>query len=163
NNNVAPRASFAYAPGNSRKTVIRGGAGLFYDRTGPAPIFDLLRYDGHRLSQYVISNPQYPDSDATGPTSIVRLDPTGKLPYLLQSGMGIERQLKKSTTLAVNYYGTRGVDLFRSRDLNAPPPPLYLARPNSQYAVWRQIESAADLKAHSLEIALRGNATRYFI
>ena len=35
NNNLAPRASLAYAPGKSRKTVVRGGAGLFYDRTGP--------------------------------------------------------------------------------------------------------------------------------
>lgn len=56
-NNFGPRASFAYAPGASRKIVIRGGAGFFYDRTGPQPIFDLIRYDGVRLLQYVITNP----------------------------------------------------------------------------------------------------------
>lgn len=61
--------------------------------------------------------------------------------------------------LSVNYYGTRGMNLFRSRDVNAPP--LYRARPNPQY-VWRQIESSADLKSNSLEVALRGNVTRYF-
>jgi hypothetical protein len=161
-NNFGPRASFAYAPGAGRKTVIRGGTGFFYDRTGPQPIFDLMRYDGARLLQYVITNPLYPDPDATGPTSIVRLDPTVKLPFLLQYGIGIERQLRKSTTLSVNYYGTRGFNLFRSRDVNAPPPPLYLARPDAQYSVWRQIESSADLKSNSLEVALRGNVTRYF-
>ena len=162
NNNVAPRASFAYAPRNSRKTVIRGGAGMFYDRTGPQPIFDLIRYDGYRLLQSVITNPPYPDPGATGPPSIVRLDPTVKLPYLLQFGAGIERQIAKSTILTLNYYGTRGINIFRSRDVNAPPPPLYLARPDPRYAVWRQIESSSNMWAHSLEIGVRGNITRYF-
>ncbi len=41
--------------------MFRGGAGIFYDRTGPQPIFDLLRYDGQRLLQYVVTNPAYPD------------------------------------------------------------------------------------------------------
>src|SRR5712692_6921880 len=34
-NDFAPRLSFAFAPGKERKTVLRGGAGLFYDTTGP--------------------------------------------------------------------------------------------------------------------------------
>ena len=80
----------------------------------------------------------------------------------MQFGGGVERQLKKATVLTVNYYGTRGIDLFRSLDVNAPPPPLYATRPDPQYSVWRQIESSADMKAHSLEVAVRGNITRYF-
>lgn len=162
NNNVAPRGSFAYAPGGSRKTVIRGGSGIFFDRTGPQPIFDLIRYDGYRLLQYVITNPVYPDLNAVGPTSVVRLDPAVKLPYLVQFGAGIERQIANSTTLTLSYFGTRGVNLFRSRDVNAPPPPGYLARPDPLSSVWRQIESSADMIAHSLEAGVRGNVTRYF-
>jgi hypothetical protein len=38
NNNFAPRFSYAYAPGNSQKTVLRGGAGVFNDRSGARPI-----------------------------------------------------------------------------------------------------------------------------
>lgn len=162
NNNFAPRASFAYALGSARKTVIRGGAGFFYDRTGPGPIFDLIRYDGHRLLQYVVTNPAFPDVNALGPTSIVRLDPAVKLPYIGQYGIGVERQLSKSTTFTVNYLANRGVNLFRSRDVNAPPPPFYIARPNAALSVFRQIESSADLESHSLEIGLRGNVTRFF-
>ena len=162
NNNVAPRASFAYGPGKSNNTIIRGGVGLFYDRTGPQPIFDLIRYDGLRLLQYVINNPIYPDPTVTSPPSIVRLDPTVKLPYLFQFGGGIEHKIAKSATLTLNYYGTRGVSIFRSRDVNAPPPPAYISRPDPRYAVWRQIESSANMMAHSLELGLRGNLTQYF-
>ena len=42
-NNVAPRFSFAYAPGGGKANVIRGGAGLFFDRTGPVAIADTLQ------------------------------------------------------------------------------------------------------------------------
>jgi hypothetical protein len=142
--------------------VLRAGAGFFYDRTGPLPIFDLIRYDGNRLRQFLITNPPFPDPLAVGPTSVVRLQPGVQIPYTFQYSVSVERQLAKSTTLTLAYTGIRGVHQFRSRDLNAPPPPLYSARPDPNLSVWRQIESAGDLQSHSLEIGLRGNLTRYF-
>src|SRR5499433_371021 len=60
-NNFSPRLSFAYAPDKKRKTVLRGGAGIFYDRTGILPIADTLRFDGQRLRQVNLDNPGYPD------------------------------------------------------------------------------------------------------
>ena len=44
----------------------------------------------------------------------------------------------------------------------APPPPGYIARPDPLSGVWRQIESSADMIAHSLEVGVRGSVTRYF-
>jgi hypothetical protein len=167
NNNFSPRMSFAYAPGKSRKTVLRGGAGLFYDRTGAGPIFDLERYNGLRLRQVVLSNPAYPASldslSLSGqPTGITRWDPTVKLPYTAQFSFGVERQLYKGTTLTAMYWATRGVGLFRSRDVNAPPPPQYLVRPNPGLGVFRQIESSGHLQNDSLELSFRGRITQYF-
>ena len=49
NNNFSPRLSFAWAIGGSRKTVVRGGGGFFYDRTGTQPLFDLKRFNGLRV------------------------------------------------------------------------------------------------------------------
>jgi hypothetical protein len=161
-NNFSPRLSVAYAPGKAKKTVIRAGAGFFYDRSGPAVIFDLVRYDGNRLHQFLITNPLFPDPFAVGPTSVVRLEPGVQIPYTLQYSASVERQLQKATTLTVTYTGIRGVHAFRSRDVNAPPPPFYAARPDPNFGVLRQIESAGDLESHSLEIGLRGNVTRYF-
>jgi carboxypeptidase family protein/TonB-dependent receptor-like protein len=161
-NNFSPRVSIAYALGKAKKTVIRAGGGFFYDRSGSGVIFDLLRYDGIQLHQFQITNPLFPDPFAVGPTSVVRLEPGVRIPYTLQYSASIERQLGKATTLTVNYTGIRGVHLFRSRDINAPPPPFYLTRPDPSLGVLRQIESAGDLESHSLEIGLRGNVTRYF-
>ena len=162
NNNFSPRVSLAYGLAGAKKTVFRAGAGFFYDRTGPSPIFDLIRYDGTRLRQFLITNPPFPDPLAVGPTSVVRLEPGVQIPYTFHYSASVERQVAKSTTLTLAYTGIRGVHQFRSRDLNAPPPPLYSARPDPNLSVLRQIESAGDMQSHSLEIGLRGNLTRYF-
>ena len=161
NNNLSPRLSLAYAPGKRKKTVIRAGGGFFYDRSGPGVISDLIRYNGNRLRQYLITDPLFPDSSAAGAHSVVRLEPGVRIPYTLQYGASVERQMAKSTTLTVSYTGIRGAHQFRSRDLNAPPP-LYATRPDPGLNVLRQIESAGDLESQSLEIGLRGNVTRYF-
>ncbi len=133
NNNFAPRVSAAYAFGT--RTAIRGGAGVFYDRAGDGPIREVLRSRDERLVRVILLSPAYPDpfgSGITGATarSIVTLSPGIQIPYTIQYGVGLERIVAKGTTLAINYLGARGVELFRSHDVNAPPPPLYVARPN---------------------------------
>ena len=167
NNNFAPRFSFAYAPRIAGKTVIRGGAGFFYDRTGPRPIFDILQFNGELLKLFVLPDPGFPDPLGAGgslsaqPVSVVRLDQKVHIPYTIQYSVGVERQLRKTTTLAVTYIGSRGVSLFRSRDLNAPPPPDYLTRPDSTVGVIRQIESSGNSRSNTLEVSLRGKITDY--
>jgi hypothetical protein len=166
-NNFAPRLSFAYAPGKSRRTVIRGGAGFFYDRTGPGPIADTLRYDGQRLLRYIITNPGYPDpfppdgSVTSEPSGIVQLDPSLGIPYIIQFSGGVEQQIHKST-VSIMYIGSRGIGNFRSRDVNAPLPPNYDARPDSSLGQVRQMEAAGRQVSDALELSLRGNVTKYF-
>ncbi len=168
NNNFAPRFSFAYAPGKGQKTVVRGGAGVFYDRAGPRPVQDIQLFNGSRIRLYVLPNPGYPDPLSNGasltaqPVSMTRLDPNFNIPYTLQYSLGVERQLRKSTTLAVTYLGYRGIDLFRSRDINAPLPPAYALRPDPSIGLLREIEPAGRSAGDSLEVTLRGNVTKYF-
>jgi hypothetical protein len=165
NNEFSPRVSFAFAPTKDRKTVLRGGGGIFYDRTGPQPILDIERYNGLRLQQIVWTNPPYPApaSELTSrPTSLTRLDPSIHMPYTAQFSFGVERQLYAGTTLSATYWATRGISLFRSRDVNAPQPPYYLERPDPALSVYRQIESSGHLQNDSLEISFRGRLSRYF-
>jgi hypothetical protein len=161
----APRLSFAYAPSATGKTVIRGGAGFFFDRTGPSPISDLLHFNGVRLKRFIVNSPSYPITApelAGVPTSVVVLDPRQRIPYIIQYGIGVEQQLNARSSLFANYVGSRGVDLFRSRDVNAPPPPYYAARPNPNLGQERQLESEGYLKSNSLEIGFRGRPASFF-
>ena len=166
-NNLAPRVSLAYAPTESGELVIRGGAGVFYDRLGPTPVIDAIRFDGIRLRRYVISNPAYPrtldpaQSPAAQPPSIVTFAAGATIPSTVQYSVGVERALRPKTTLAITLVGTRGYQLFRSRDVNAPVPPLYMTRPDPAFGVVREIESAGTRKAVALESTIR-TQSRHF-
>ena len=77
----APRLALAYSPDKKRKTVIRGGAGIFYDRTGANPESDLLLYDGVVLRSYLLLKPTFPNPLAGG-GSLAQL-PTDRVQFCL--------------------------------------------------------------------------------
>jgi hypothetical protein len=165
NKQIAPRLAFAYSPVKSGKLVFRGGAGMFYDRTGPGPIGDVLLYNGERIQSYLLIDPSYPNPFAGGgtlasqPTSITQFDPNIREPYTIQYSIGVERQIRKQLTIALTYSGSRGIDLFRSQDINAPLGPDYLNVPNPAFGFVRQIESAGRQAGNSLDITVRGALT----
>jgi Carboxypeptidase regulatory-like domain len=166
--NFAPRFSFAYAPTAGSKTVIRGGAGVFYDRTGPRPIGDLLHFNGVDLLRFIVDPPlvSYPINPAAlaqVPTSVVTLDSHARIPYTIQYSIGVERQVTAKSTASAVYIGNRGIDVFRSIDANAP----VLSGGNYVYPVPtlgqnRQIQSEGYLKGNALELTFRGKPSKYF-
>ena len=166
-NNFSPRLAFAYAPGR-RTTVLRGGAGVFYDRTGAGPLADLVFYNGQRLRNYLIPNPNYPDPYAAIGTlasqspEIVRLDRTVREPYSIQYNLAVERQVGKKATLSATWRGALGLKLYRSVDVNAPLPPDYQVRPAAGVGIFRQIESAGRQTSNAFDVTLQGDVTRLF-
>jgi hypothetical protein len=166
--NFAPRFSLAFAPSKNSKTVFRGGAGIFYDRTGPRPIADLLLFNRINVERFILSSTSglpFPvtQADLSGvPISSVVLDPNARIPYTFQYSAGVERQITSKSTASITYVGSRGIDLFRSRDANAPLPPDYLSRPDANLGQVRQIESRGYQKANSVEFSLRGKPTKFF-
>ena len=98
--NFAPRLALALAPGPNRKVVVRAGGGLFYDRSGPGPLWDVTRFDGERLRRLVVTDPEaIRTGDLSGqPTSVHRIAPGSELPMIGQFSIGAERPLGKKTT-----------------------------------------------------------------
>lgn len=160
---LAPRANLAWAFGHNQAWVLRGGSGVFYDRTGPAPIASLLHFNGINLRRYLIDNPVFNNPDIAGtPTSIVTLAPQAIIPYTVESSIGIERQIGRTSTVSANWINLSTRHMFRSIDTNAPPPPNYSARPDAALGQNQQFQSEGVQTGNALELTFRGRLTRYF-
>jgi hypothetical protein len=133
----APRLSFAWTPWMNPKgppkTVIRGGAGMFYDLVRTSVTLQANRYNGQTEQQYIVTDPAllalYPNTPP--PATLVALGQPQTIwrkvsdltqPYYIQSSLSIEHSLPYNTTLSLSYLDTRGVHQLRSRNMNAPAP-----------------------------------------
>ena len=160
-NNFAPRVAVAYAPGTG-KTVLRAGAGLFYDRLDDRAVQRSLLINGVAVSDVFIANPSFvdplnSDSGVVVPPSIWRIAPGTQSPYLIQGSLAIERKLANNAQLSVEYQSFRGVHLFRSRNINAP---VGGQLPNPDFQLVRQIESSGSLRGNALVTSFQGRVIK---
>ena len=158
-NNFAPRLGIAWAS-RSGKTVIRGGAGIFYERLPENVIAKSLLNDGKKIQETVIQQPTFLSSTVAGqilnrPPSVVRVAPETRAPYVTQASVSVEREVWKKSLLTVEYQTTRGNKLLRSRNINAPLLSSAL-RTNPNFFNINQVESSARMRGNALSVAWRG-------
>jgi hypothetical protein len=133
----APRLSFAWAPGRpgargTPSTVIRGGLGMFYIRYANTYNLTTEQYNGLNQLTYQVNNPDFYCPTALAgciPSTLTSTTPVQfaaandlRAPYLMQAALGVERQINRRTTLAVNVTDTRGVHQFVTNDASPPGP-----------------------------------------
>ncbi len=115
--NFAPRASLAVDPFGSGRTVLRAGAGAFFDLIGSRE----LLVAGNRMppfySRPLVTRPSFPDllaaaRSSAAPSTIDTLDYYLEQPYVAQFQLSLERQLGSTTVARVGYTGTRGAHLI---------------------------------------------------
>ena len=130
----APRFGFAWGLGASAKNsapkiVLRAGYGIFYERFTYDLVLQQERLNGLTQQQFVVTNPEFflnniPEPgvlpiSATAPT-IYSPNPNLRTPYIMQTGISVERQLTKNANLAVTYLNSRGVHEFFTENINPP-------------------------------------------
>jgi hypothetical protein len=143
-NNFGPRFALAYDPFKSGKTVIRAGAGIFYNRALLRTIDDFtlgaqqLFLDTNDIPvaqrAAVLSQIHFPQS-LTSDSSVVkqfgtlnagfsrRLDPNLRIPESYQANIGVERELPRAWIFEANYTYNRSLHLWREFNINAPQLP----------------------------------------
>ena len=134
--NFAPRLALAWAPGGNsseRKTVVRAGIGLFYDRFSENYTLAARRSNGVNEQRFIVSDPAVLDlypavpsltalSAFAVPETITRLAPDLRTPYTIQSSIGLEQEFGAGLSLATTFINTRSLHLLRSRNINSPLP-----------------------------------------
>ena len=162
---LAPRLALAFTPG--KRTVLRAGAGIFYDNLPRSAEQDALLMDGVHVREIDISHPSYPDPFLGGqvtspPPSIARVASAAHSPYLIQTSAGVEQEIWKDTWLSLEYSFLRGVHLFRLRDANAPLPSGSGLRPDPNFSNIAEVQSTAFLRGHALTLTFRGGWGKHF-
>ena len=182
-NNIAPRAGFAWSPFLSRRTVIRGGFGLFYDRVPLRALANALLSSGNTttitgssqlnvsLSPTQAGAPVFPNIlPATAlPAGVLvnfsTMNPHMQNAYSEQGNLEIERQLGDKVTLSAGYQHLRGLHLIVSVNRNVPgcvaAGTNNGCRPNPTYANNSQYSSLADSHYDALHLSFVQRPARW--
>jgi hypothetical protein len=121
--NFGPRfgASYHLSKRSGRETVLRGGAGVFYDLgTGRvATTFDHVFPFFASAAYFNVLYPLDPNLvkppvlGVDPPQQLFLADPDLKLPYVVQWNVALEESLGRNQTLTVSYVGSAGRRLLR--------------------------------------------------
>lgn len=169
NRNFSPRIAIAWDPFGGKlfrrfkkfstpgKTVVRAGFGLFYNRALLRTLDDFSLGASTIIVDTDVSPTLLPlvhfpqaitdktlvDKFGLAETKFLRrVSPDLQIPYTVQTGIGIERQLTKSMVATVDYIFTRGAHLWRETNSNAPVLPAGFNN-FTQYLLSRDFDNRA--------------------
>ena len=142
-----PRLGIAYAPGNSGKTVVRAGFGLFYNDLAQGGWATAFQGVNNSSAGTCCLNPGDPGA---------LIDPNYKTPYAIHASAGVQHAINANWTLSADYtheqgnHGYRRYDYTPSVNIDANAPALAVFRSDNR--------SSFD----SLAIVLQGNVSHRF-
>lgn len=121
---LAPRFGFAYDLTGKNNLILRGGFGIFYDRTQGNLVFDQVQNPPNNISSTLnLGRVQDISSNNVllSPPSLRALQPDAKLPTNYAFNFGVQYKLPFDTILDVSYVGSLGRNLPQFRNINADP------------------------------------------
>jgi hypothetical protein len=173
-NNFSPRLGFAWSPFESRRMVVRGSAGIFYDRVplralanallsaGNTTDLNNLRQTSVSLSPTQSGAPVFPNilSEAVPLVTLVSLstmDRNMQNAFSQQASFEIEQQIGEKGALSVGYQHSRGLHLIANINQNVPTCVASGGnngcRPNPNYANNSEYSSLADSNYNALHVS----------
>ncbi|KAF0247426.1 MAG: putative Cna B-type protein, partial [bacterium] len=179
--NFAPRIGIVYSPGKDNKTVIRAAGGLYFsqalfqfiERTtlfNPTGAVNFVARDNGPLAGQLPVNPilrnfpSIPKLDranfAFNPNPEIA-QPGRKLPYVATISVGFQRQITEDLGVKIDYVFSRGINQFRSRDLNAFNPKTQ-TRPIAQFGRILQYESTANSYYNAMLLSVEKRYAKNF-
>ena len=173
-NNVSPRAGFVWAPTESQDFLVRGGAGVFFDRVPLRAVANALLSAGNTTDVAKVRQPQVsgilpaqagapvfphilPDRlPSTALVSITTIDKDLQSAYSKQANIEVERTLGDRRTISIGYQYFRGENLLMSINQNVPDCVAAGTnngcRPVSTYMNNSQYRGAGDSNYHGLHV-----------
>ena len=181
-NNISPRLGLTWSPFDSRRTLVRGSTGLFYDRVplralanallsaGNTTDLQNLRQISLSLSPTQAAAPTFPNilSGVVPSVTLVNLttmDPDLQNAYSRQASVEVEQQLGDRTTVSVGYQYVGGENLLMAVNRNVPAcVPAGTnngCRPNPTYANNSQYSSVGESTYHGLHVSFVQRQARW--
>jgi hypothetical protein len=181
-NNISPRVGLAWSPFDSRRTVVRGSAGLFYDRVPLRALANAILSAGNttdlnNLRQIAVSLSPTQAGPPTFPNILRGVVPSVTLvnfttmdrdlqnAFSRQASVEVEHQVGERTTVSVGYQYLRGRHLLLCVNQNVP---TCVAsgnnngcRPNPSYANNSQYSSVGQSNYHGLHVSFMQRPARW--
>ncbi len=180
--NISPRIGIVWSPTESRRTIVRGNAGLYFDRVplravanavlsaGNTTELDNLRQIGVSLSPTQSGAPVFPNI-LSGPVPSVTLPNLTTMDRRLQNAhsrqasVELEHQVGERASVSVGYHYLRGTGLLMAINQNVPscvPSGTNNGcRPNPEYANNTQYSSAGESDYHGLHVSFMQRPSRW--
>ena len=120
---VAPRFGMAYDVTGQQRFIVRGAAGLFFDRPDGNAIFPQVQnpptYKNITVRYGNLQNLGSGGLTSEGPPALAVYEYTSKLPSSWQWNAGTQMMLPWATTLDVSWVGQHAYNLLQNVNLNA--------------------------------------------